>query len=88
MDYEFDPDKDKQNQQKHGVSLLLAEGFEWDTATTRADTRFDYDEERYEATGYVGDRLYVMIFCWRKEALRVISFRPATPKEVRRYAQA
>ena len=31
---EFDPAKDARNQQKHGVSLALAETFDWATVLT------------------------------------------------------
>jgi len=53
---EFDPAKDVANLRKHGVSLALAVDFEWETA--RIDARFDYKEQRFKATGYIGMRLY------------------------------
>jgi len=86
-DIEYDAAKDTLNQRKHGVSLALAECFEWDTAQIEEDTRFDYEEQRFKATGYIGQRLYVMIFCPRGDLTRVISLRRAEPKEYRRYAE-
>jgi len=86
---EFDPDKDAINRAKHRLSLTLAEGFEWDTALIEEDTRYDYDEQRFRAFGYIGQRLYVMIYCLRdNDITRVISLRPAEPKEYRYYANA
>jgi len=87
VDYEFDPDKDRFNIARHGLSLTEAEYFEWDTAVLWEDTREAYGEQRFQATGYIGDRLCVMIYCLRDDIVRVISLRKAEPKEMRRYAQ-
>jgi uncharacterized protein len=43
---EFDPDKDKANQEKHGVSLALARELNWDAALVWVDDRFEYGELR------------------------------------------
>jgi uncharacterized DUF497 family protein len=44
-----------------------------------------YAEQRLEATGLIGERLHVMIYCLRSDVVRVISLRKANPREVRRY---
>jgi len=88
MEYEFDPEKDKLNQQKHGLPLSAADAFDWDSAQIREDDRFDYPEQRFEATGYIGLRLYVLIFCMNDEMVRLISLRRAEKYEERRYAKA
>ncbi len=85
MDYEFDPAKDDGNLDKHGLSLADAEGFEWETAVVREDARQRYAEQRFEATGLIGDRLHVMVYCLRGNAVRVISLRKANSREVKRY---
>ncbi|HHW4671280.1 MAG TPA: BrnT family toxin, partial [Xylella fastidiosa subsp. multiplex] len=41
---------------------------------------------RFEAKGYIGNRLHVMVFCLRGDAVRVISLRKANSREVRSYA--
>lgn len=87
MNYEFDPAKDESNIDKHGVALADAEGFEWETAVVREDTRKQYAEQRFEATGYIGDRLHVMVYCLRPDAVRVISLRKANKREEKRYAE-
>ncbi len=87
MDYEFDADKDEANLKKHGLSFYEAYGFEWETATVREDTRKPYPEPRFVATGYIGNRIYVMVFCHRTDALRVISLRKANQREVKSYAE-
>jgi uncharacterized DUF497 family protein len=60
MDFEFDPGKNESNLAKHGLPLTDVEFFEWETAVVREDTREWYAERRFEAVGYVGDRLHVL----------------------------
>lgn len=88
MNYEFDPTKNESNLDKHGVSLADAEAFEWETAVVREDTRKPYPEQRFEAKGYIGNRLHVMVFCLRADTVRVISLRKANSREVKDYANA
>ena len=87
MRYEFDPAKDHSNRAKHGVSLVDAEGFEWDTAVVHEDARKRYAEPRFQTMGYIGERLHVMVYCLRANAVRVISLRKANVREVKRYAE-
>lgn len=87
MNYEFDPNKNESNLDKHGLLLSDAEDFEWGTSVVREDTRKQYPEPRFQATGYIGERLHVMVFCFRADAVRVISLRKANPKEVKSYAE-
>ena len=87
MHYEFDPVKDEMNIDKHGLSLADADGFEWEAAVVREDTRKRYAEPRFEAKGYIGDRLHVMVYCLRADAVRVISLRKANSREVNDYAK-
>ena len=84
---EFNPAKDASNLDKHGLSLGDAESFEWQTAVVREDVRAPYPEPRFEAVGYMGDRLHVMVFCLRGNTVRVISLRRANAREVKRYAE-
>jgi len=71
---EFDPAKDQINRSKHGVSLSLAESFEWDSAL---HDRYAYGEPRYIAYGLIGDRVYCLVYTLRGETLRAISLRKA-----------
>jgi uncharacterized DUF497 family protein len=86
MEIEFDPAKDRLNRARHGLSLVETEHFEWETARVREDDREDYGEPRFGATGFIGDRIHVLIFSLRGESIRAISLRRATPQEARRYA--
>lgn len=85
MDIEFDPAKDQANRAKHGLSLELAEVFEWGTALVENDDRHDYNEERFVAIGLIDGRVHVLVFTVRGEAIRVISLRKANRREVKRY---
>jgi len=87
MRIEYDPGKDAINRRKHGMSLALANRFEWDSAKIEEDQRFDYGERRFKATGYIGLRLYVMIFCPRDTLTRIISLRKANKREEKTYAR-
>jgi len=86
MRYEFDPAKNMANMLKHGMPFEAVQFFDWETAKIEPDTRFDYPEPRFKATGYIGDRLYVVIFCARGNARRIISLRKANKREEKSYA--
>lgn len=83
----YDPAKDARNIAKHGVSLLLASEFEWASALVWPDLRNDYGEPRKVAIGYIGFRLYQVVFVDRADGRRVISLRKANIRETRRYAK-
>lgn len=87
MKIEFDPAKNESNYAKHSVFLSDAEKFEWDTAMCATDDRMDYKETRISCIGYIGLRLYVIVYTQRGTALRVISLRKANFREVKRYAE-
>lgn len=87
MYYEHDPAKLAANVARHRVWFHEAESFEWETAVIELDDRKRYGETRFRAMGYIGLRLYVMVFTLRDTAVRLISLRKANPREVKRYAQ-
>lgn len=89
MNYSFDAVKDQRNLKKHGLSLADAESFEWESAVVHEDTRKHYGEPRFQATGYIGLRLHVLVHCLRAgETIRVISLRKANRREEIAYAKA
>lgn len=84
----FHPAKDLSNIQKHnGISLLAANDFEWESAMVWTDNRKNYEEERQIAIGYIGLRLFVLVFVDRGQKCRVISLRKANQREESRYAE-
>ncbi|SAI65852.1 phage protein [Bordetella ansorpii] len=88
MNIVFDPVKSVGNQIKHGISLAAAQNLEWDCAMAALDDRRPYGEDRMIAIGYIGDRLYVVVYVDRDDCRRVISLRKANAREVKQYAEA
>jgi len=58
---------------------------DWDTALTVEDTRQPYPETRFITFAPIKNRLCVIAWCYRNDALRVISMRKANAREVKRY---
>lgn len=88
MEITFDPFKDEINCAKHGVSLAMAVHIEWDSLYVVPDIRWQYREQRMVGIGYLGLRLYVVVYVDRDEVRRIISLRKANRREVNNYAQA
>ncbi|WP_342714431.1 BrnT family toxin [Bradyrhizobium sp. B024] len=88
MDIEFDPNKDKSNIIKHGISLARAR--EFDLVKLLEDDRKNYGETRYRAFGFVGKVGHVLAFTVVErrtgaKRVRAISLRAATETEIERY---
>ena len=49
------------------------------------DTRRSYGEERYQLTGRIAGRLFVLVYTQRHQALRIISARKANQREIKHY---
>ena len=88
MDIAYDPDKDRLNKAKHGVSLACAENIDWDLALESLDDRRDYGEDRYVALAPIGNRLFYVVFVDRGMKRRIISLRKANAREVKYYVEA
>jgi uncharacterized DUF497 family protein len=85
VDVEFDPAKDLANQAKQGLSLADAAGFDIAGAVVEVDDRKDYGEARYRAFGRMDGQAYCLVFALSEAAVRIISFRRAHEKEMRRH---
>ena len=88
MRFEFDAAKDRANQAKHGVSLVLAVELDWDAALVWVDGRFEYRETRMIALAPKTGILYYVAFVDRGEVRRIISLRRANRREVKHYVQS
>ena len=88
MRFDFDPNKDRLNREKHGLSLSLATELDWDAALLWIDDRQDYGETRVLALAPKTEILYYVAFVDREDVRRVISLRRANRREVKRYVQA
>ena len=78
---EFDPEKDRLNIEKHGISLARAE--DMDVIVNIRDIRFE--EPRYRAYGYINEELYCLAYTMRGQSVRAISLRRSRRKELFRY---
>ncbi len=83
----FDPAKNERNIRERGLSFELAAEFEFETARVEVDLRREYSETRYVALGLLRARLHVLCFTETIEGIRVISFRKANNREVKRYVK-
>ena len=88
MEITYDPAKNDKNMVERGLSFELAHGFDWNSALVIEDTRQDYSEVRYQALGKIDERMYVLVFTVRGDAIRIISLRRANSREVARYEKA
>ena len=87
MRFEYDPNKERVNVDKHGVSMSLAARLDWDAAVLWIDRRHDYGEKRVLALAPHTGILYYVAFVDRGRVRRIISLRRANRREVRRYVQ-
>ncbi len=85
--YEWDEEKSQQNFRKHGLSFDAADQFNWGSAQIFTDDRKDYGEDRFQARGLIDDRLHILVFTLRGEAMRIISLRKANLRERRAYVR-
>ena len=83
--YEWDEAKRKSNIARHGVDFTVMEAFVWDTAFVNPDDR--NSEPRWVAYGFIGVRLYVVVFTERGDNIRIISLRKANRREEKHYGQ-
>jgi uncharacterized DUF497 family protein len=85
MDIGFDPEKNERNIRERGLSFDRVAAFDFDTAVFSVDARRDYGEVRYRALGRVAGRIHALVFVQTETGIRVISFRKANQREVKRY---
>jgi len=88
MEISYDPTKNAANIADRDLPFDLVAMLDWTTALVVEDSRYDYPELRYTAIGRIAGRAYVVIFTPTDEGIRVISFRKANAREVKRYEKA
>ncbi|PID95786.1 MAG: hypothetical protein CSA85_00505 [Alphaproteobacteria bacterium] len=88
MKLEWNETKHSETLAERGLDFADVAALDWDTALTIEDTRKPYPEVRYVTMGYIKGRLCVVAWCYRGDAIRVISLRKANSREVRKYEQS
>ena len=89
MDFEWDPEKARANESKHGISFLEAcEVFDDDHSSIVLDPDHSTDENRYLIFGMAkGGKHLVVSYTERGDRIRPISPRSMTPRERKAYEQ-
>jgi uncharacterized DUF497 family protein len=87
MEFEWDPEKAASNVEKHGVEFLEATTvFADPLELTITDPDHSENEDRFISLGRsASGTVLVVSFTERENRIRVISARPATPRERREY---
>ena len=85
MDIAYDSAKNSRNIAQRDLSFDRVVDFDFATALTAIDDRNAYGEVRYVSHGMLDGRLHVLCFVETKSGIRVISFRKANSREVKRY---
>jgi uncharacterized DUF497 family protein len=84
----FDPAKNERNIRERGLPFEWAAQFDFEGALYSVDDRRDYGETRHIAIGLLHDRLHVLCFTETADGIRIISFRKANEREVKRHARS
>ena len=87
MEFEWDPDKERSNIERHGVDFTeAATGFGDPLELTISDLDHSVGEYRFLSIGHSSlNRILVVSYTEREERIRIISSRTASPKERRQY---
>ena len=70
---------------RDGRRVSSARAFLDPNRVVQADTRHSYGEERFQVMGRIEQRLFVIVYTPRRDAIRIISARKANQREVRDY---
>ncbi len=70
--FEWDEEKDKENQSKHGISFLTAQQAFLDPQRVIAeDINHSTEENRYYCMGHVGEGILTVRFTYRGNVIRI-----------------
>ncbi|OWJ70899.1 hypothetical protein CDV50_11230 [Haematobacter massiliensis] len=87
MKLDWDDAKRDWTLRERGLDFASVAEADWDNALTAEDLREDYAERRFVSLVPIRNRLCVVAWCIRGDALRVISLRKANTRERKRYEQ-
>jgi hypothetical protein len=82
MEFDWDENKNKSNQDKHGIDFNDAKDvFNDKNSKVSEDLRKDYGESRWKIIGKIFGSIISVIYTIRDKAVRIISARKAGQKE-------
>lgn len=71
--FEWDEEKNRENQEKHSVPFNLAQyAFADPNRVIAEDVSHSQSEKRYNCFGKIGDRIVTVRFTYRKSKIRII----------------
>lgn len=86
MIFEWDEAKSEACYQARGFDFAYASQAFFDPdRIVQADTRRNYGEDRYQLKGKIEQRLFVVVYPPRYDAIRIISARRANQREIEHY---
>ena len=85
LEFEWDEAKRRETLDKRKLDFASVVDFEWATALIRPSAR--RGESRWAAIGYIGNRLYHVVWTERGQTVRIISLRKANAREALRYVE-
>jgi len=86
MEFEWDVVKSEACFIDRGFDFAYAiQAFLDPNRVVRADTRWDYGEDRYQLLGRIDSRVFFLVYTLRGETIRIISARKANRREVKTY---
>ena len=88
MGFEWDPAKDRANQEKHGISFLQASQIFRGFVLVSEDARRNYGQPRFIAVGEYDREILRVVFTRRNDDTRIISAWKAGRHERKAYEQA
>ena len=86
MEFEWDQNKSERCFIERGFDFAYAVRAFFDPdRVVQKDNRYDYGETRCQLIGKIEGRVFVVIYTFRKNAMRIISARKANKREVKHY---
>jgi len=86
MEFEFDPEKSRNNREKHGIDFNQAQALWNDSGLITLLSRYS-EEPRYLAIGRVEGLHWTAVFTERSDRVRLISVRRSRQNERNLYEQ-
>ncbi len=83
-DFEYDDDKSKANQEKHGINFPAAQELWKDPDLLEIQAKSD-DEPRFLVIGLIGTKYWSAVITHRNGKIRLISVRRSRKREVELY---
>lgn len=86
MKFEWDETKSETCYRQRGFDFAYAaQAFFDPNRVVQSDERHSYGEKRYQLMGKIEQRLFVIVYTPRHDAIRIISARKANQREIEHY---